>query len=497
MLKMVAFDYGAGSGRAILGQYDGQGLTMSEVHRFTNEPVAVGGSLYWDLLRLYHELKQGLLHCVQQGHGDLACIAIDTWGVDFGLLDSRGALLGHPYHYRDGRTDGMIEFALQRLTKSEIYQYTGIAFQKFNTLYQLLAMRQTSPEILEQAATLLFMPDLLTYFLTGERVTEYTIASTSQMVNARTREWAWELLNRLELPGNLLTPVIQPGTMIGPLTPAIRAELNLGAIPVAAVAEHDTASAVLAVPATGDFVYLSSGTWSLLGVETSAPVLSETAMTLNYTNEGGVRNTYRLLKNVMGLWLLQECKRVWDRSGAAVSLPKLDRLAGEAKAFGFLIDPDDDLFYLPGGMPDKIREYCRRTGQPEPREMGETVRCIMESLALKYRMTIEGLERIVGKALPVIHVVGGGSKIAMLNQFTANATGKPVMAGPVEATALGNLGAQLMALGELSQMVEVRQLIRSSCEVREYHPQDTAQWDEAYGRFKTIVARGLTSGRPE
>lgn len=489
MLKMMAFDYGASSGRGFLGQYDGTKLTMREIHRFANEPVTLRGSLYWDLLRLYHELQQGLLQCVQAGNGDLACIAIDTWGVDFGLLDRRGDLLGHPYHYRDGRTDGLIDLALQRMTKQEIYQITGIAFQKFNTLYQLLAMQQTVPKRLEEAETLLFMPDLLTYFLTGERITEYTIASTSQMLDVQTREWAGELLDRLELPiRHLLTPIVQPGTRIAPLAPSVRTELNLGAIPVAAVAGHDTASAVLAVPASGEFLYLSSGTWSLLGVETAFPVLSETAMTLNYTNEGGVGQRYRLLKNVMGLWLLQECQRFWDRSGAAVSLPELDRLAEKAPAFISLIDPDDDLFYHPGGMPDKIKAYCRRTGQPEPIGMGATVRCILESLALKYRMTIEGLEQVVGKTLPAIHVVGGGSKIALLNQFTANVTGKLVVAGPMEATAFGNLGAQLMALGELKGVAEVRQLINKSCQVREFQPCDMAQWNEAYDRFKTIVA---------
>lgn len=488
MTKLLAFDYGASSGRAILGTYNGKTLDLKEVHRFLSDPVMLNGSFHWDILRLFHEMKQGILNVMKSGEKDISGIGVDTWGVDFGLLGPKGELLGNPYHYRDGRTEGMIEIASQWVPKKEIYEQTGIAFQKFNTLYQLLAMKTENSPLLEKASTLLFIPDLLNYFLTGEKVTEYTIASTSQMYNPVAGDWAGSLLSKLGIPQNILTPVVPSGTLVGRVSPSIASELNASGIPVIAVAGHDTGSAVVSVPATTEkYAYLSSGTWSLMGVELPSPIINEKTFRLNYTNEGGINGTTRLLKNIMGLWIYQECKRAWDKSGEALTFDQLEDQASKASPFTSLIDPDHDSFYSPGNMPQKVMEYCKNTAQPIPETKGGIVRCIMESLALKYRMTLEGLEEIVGYKLPVVHIVGGGSKNIMLNQFTANATGKPVIAGPVEATAIGNLVCQLIALKEVSSLSQGRLLVKNSFPVLEYEPQEESRWNEAYERFLKLV----------
>jgi rhamnulokinase len=488
MLKLLAFDYGASSGRAMLGRFNGEKLDISEVHRFPNDPVTVNGSFFWDILRLFHEMKQGIIRCAKNGDADLAGIGVDTWAVDFGLLDVKGELLGNPYHYRDSRTEDMMELAAGRVSKREIYNATGIAFLKFNTLYQLLAMKEQNSPLLEKAQTLLMIPDLLNYFLTGEKVSEYTNVSTTQMMNAGTRDWDRELLVRIGIPDRVLTGIVSAGTLLGKIKPDVAAELNVGQLPVITVAEHDTGSAVASVPASqGKFAYISSGTWSLMGVESMVPVMNETTYNLNYTNEGGINNTYRLLKNIMGLWIFQECKRQWDKTGEALGFGELERLAEGAPPFVSFIDPDDDLFYGPGGMPEKVREYCKQTGQKTPDTKGEIVRCVMESLALKYRVVIEGLEKIIGYFLPVIHVVGGGCQNTMLNRFTANATGKLVITGPVEATAIGNLVAQLMALKEVAGLDEARMVVRKSFPMNEYQPVDTGLWDETYQRFITLI----------
>lgn len=495
MLKLLAFDYGASSGRAILGKFDGEKLTLSETHRFSNDPVTVNGRAYWDILRLFHEMKQGINKCVQNGDADLAGVGVDTWGVDFGLLDSSGDLLGNPVHYRDPRTEGMVEIAAGRVSKEEIYLTTGIAFQKFNTLYQLLSMREKKSPLLEKARTMLFVPDLFNYFLSGEQASEYTIASTSQMLSAATRNWAWVMLDRIGIPTGILKKLVNPGTILGKLRKELAAELKVPRIPVITVAEHDTGSAVVSVPANeGKFAYLSSGTWSLLGAETNNPVINETTYKLNYTNEGGINQTARLLKNIMGLWILQECKQEWDREAKKLGYEELEQMAEQAEPFGSLIDPDHQLFYSPGMMPEKITEYCRITKQKIPGAKGEMVRCILESLAFKYRMALDGLETVVGSSLDVIHIVGGGSLNTMLNQFTANATGKPVLTGPVEATAMGNLLAQLIALGEVGNLQQARMLVRKSVSVTEYTPRETGNWNEVYQRFKKLVAESVDQG---
>lgn len=488
MLKLLAFDYGASSGRGILGKFNGETLELNEVHRFSSDPVMLNGSFHWDVLRLFHEMKQGIHKCVKNGEKDIAGIGVDTWGVDFGLLGKTGELLGNPYHYRDNRTEGMIEEACKFVSKREIYEQTGIAFQKFNTLYQLLSMKLENSPILEKAETMLFMPDLFNYFLTGEKVSEYTITSTAQMYNPKAGGWATELLSKMGIPDRILTEVINAGTLMGKVSKGVSEELNISNIPVIAVAGHDTGSAVVSVPAIeGKYAYLSSGTWSLMGVELPFPIINDTTYSLNYTNEGGINNTTRLLKNIMGLWIYQECKRAWDKADEVLSFDQLEEQAEKSEAFASLIDPDNDLFYSPDNMPQKVREFCRATNQKVPESKGAVVRCVMESLALKYRMTLEGLEEIVGYKIPVVHVVGGGSKNIMLNQFTANATGKPVITGPVEATAVGNLVCQLIALKEISSLNEGRMLVKRSFATQEYIPLDCGQWDESYGRFKGIL----------
>ncbi len=484
MLNLLAFDYGASSGRAMAGIYDGSVLKLEEFHRFANEPVMTNGSLNWDILRLFHEMKQGIGKTAKAGLGGIASIGIDTWGVDFGLLDSSGRLLGNPFHYRDANTEGILEEAYGIIPQKELYERTGIQFMEFNTLFQLLSMRLKGIPILEKAETLLFTPDLLRYFLTGEKSTEYTIASTSQMLDAQKGGWACDLLERFGIPTKILTEIVDAGTMAGRLSEAVASELGTARIPVVAAAGHDTASAVVAVPALeGKYAFLSSGTWSLLGVESPTPVINDSTFKLNYTNEGGYGRNTRLLKNIMGLWLYQECKREWDRAGGKESFDELEAAAANSPKFASLINPDDISFLRPGHMSDKIREYCGKTGQKQPESKSAVVRCILESLALKYRMAIEGLEEILGYKLPVLHMVGGGCKNRLLSQFTANAIGRPVIAGPIEATSTGNIVTQLLALGEVASLKEGRELVRRSFPVEEYLPEDTAQWDEAYGRF--------------
>ncbi len=491
-MKLLAYDFGASSGRAVLGTYDGNRLETEVLWRFSNDPVQVGDTLHWDTLRLLHETKQGLYAAKRANHADLAGIGIDTWGVDYGLLDKRGALLGNPVHYRDMRTSGYLAKADARVGKAEIYRQTGIQFMEINTLYHLMVQAGLEPEVLERAEALLFTPDLMGYFLTGVRTCERTIASTSQMLNPESGEWARDMLAKLGVPTHMLLPVTDPLCRLGVLSAQVREELGIGAVPVLSIGGHDTASAVVAVPAEGgDFAYLSSGTWSLMGVELPAPVLSDAAYRLNVTNEGGVNRTTRLLKNIMGLWILQECKRDWDRKGEVVSFDDLAAAAEREPAFRCLIDVDADEFGKPVHMEEKIRAYCMRTGQPAPESKGAVVRCIMESLAMKYRKTFGELETLTGRRIPVLHVVGGGSRDTMLNQFTADALNRPVLTGPSEATALGNLAGQLMALGEIANLSEARALIRRSVEPGIVQPRNAAAWDEGYARFEAVLAKNV------
>ena len=490
MLNILAFDYGASSGRGILGKFDGNKIFISEIHRFNNEPISINNSIYWDILRLFYEMKKGIRKCINISNNDISGIGVDTWGVDFGILDKNGDLLCNPYHYRDNRTEGMIEKASSYMSKEEIYNTTGIAFQKFNSIYQLLSMKEKSHPVYDKIQTLLFTPDLLNYFLTGNKLSEYTIASTSQMLNIKTNNWAEEMLKEMNLSSGILTDIINPGTIYGNLKKDIADELNTKSIPVISVCEHDTGSAVVAVPAANKkYAYISSGTWSLLGIESDIPIINKKSFNVNYTNEGGINSTFRFLKNIIGLWILQECKREWDRVGEIIDYNDLVLLAEKEKSFDSLIDPDNEVFYSPGDMINKIALYCKKTNQKIPETKGEIVRCILESLALKYRMAVEELEDIIGYNLSVIHIVGGGSQNKMLNQFTANSTGKKVISGPVEATAIGNLMVQLLALNEVSDLEQIRTIVTNSFLIEECEPFDIDLWDEAYDRFKKLVAK--------
>ncbi|MDH7568459.1 MAG: rhamnulokinase family protein [Armatimonadota bacterium] len=487
--KFLAIDLGAESGRGVLGILVEDRLTLEEVHRFPNGPVRVLDSLHWDVLRLFAEIKNALRRCVQTHGTQIQGIGVDTWGVDFGLLGRGDVLLGNPYHYRDRRTDGMLEEAFRRVPREEIFQRTGIQFMKLNTLYQLLAMRVQNSPLLEVAETLLMMPDLMNFFLTGSKVTEFSIATTTQFYDPRKRGWANQLLEQMDLPTHLLTEIVPPGSAVGMLLRSVAEETGVRRLPVVAPAAHDTGSAVAAVPARGDdWCYISSGTWSLMGIESPEPLIDERSLRYNFTNEGGVGRTFRFLKNIMGLWLVQECRRAWERQGERYSYDELTEAAAAAPPFVSMVEPDDESFLAPSDMPAAIRAFCGRTGQPQPEGVGPMVRCALESLALKYRWVMEKLEEIRGRRLETIHIVGGGSQNRLLNQFTADATGRPVLAGPVEATAIGNVLMQAIARGRLGSLEEAREVVRRSFEVQTFVPGNRDGWEEAYARYLKLCA---------
>jgi rhamnulokinase len=489
--SFLAFDLGAESGRAMLGQFDGERVRLSQVHRFPNGPVRLPDGLHWDVLRLWTEIKRGLALTVEAHGAGLASVGLDTWGVDFGLLDRDGALVSNPYHYRDDRTDGMVEEAWRRVPRAEIFECTGIQFMQLNSVYQLLAMVVNDSPALGIADTFLTMPDLFNYWLTGRKVCEFSNATTTQCYDPRAGDWAWPLLERLGIPSRIFPEIVPTATVIGELLPAVIEEVNvpgLAGLPVIAPACHDTGSAVAAVPAAGaDFVYISSGTWSLMGAELQEPAINEKSLAFDFTNEGGVGGTFRFLKNIMGLWLVQECRRMWAREGEVFSYDELTRMAAEAAPLQALVDPDCAEFLKPGDMPSRLRAFCEKTGQPVPQSNGEVVRCALESLALKYRWILERLEEILGRRLEPIHIVGGGSQNRLLNQFAADATGRVVVTGPVEATAVGNVIVQMMALGQIGSLEEGRRIVRNSFEVASYEPTGRPEWDDAYSRFLAIV----------
>jgi rhamnulokinase len=488
--NFIAIDLGASNGRVLLGRWDGSRFDLHELHRFANGPVNVLGSLHWNVLQLWSEIKTGLARYAQQWNEPLAGIGLDTWGVDYALLDRAGRLLGNPYHYRDARTDGMVQRAFELVGRDAIFDATGIQFMQLNTLYQLLSMVERRDPQLLAAERLLMLPDLFHYWLTGRQVAEYTIASTSQMLDARSRVWAAGLLASLGIPADILPRVVMSGAVLGELRPEVVDETGLRhAPPVIAVGSHDTASAVAAVPGLdARSAYISSGTWSLVGVETPQPVIDQRALALNFTNEGGASGNIRLLKNVTGLWLLQESRRQWQRAGHDYSWGELMALAAAAPPFGSLIDPDAREFASPGDMPAAIRAYCRRSGQPEPDSVGAVVRCCLESLALKARWVIEALESLLGHPLETIRIVGGGSQNALLAQWTADACQRPVVAGPVEATALGNLMVQAIAAGHLADVAAGRQAVAASVELHAFEPGPAEPWQEAWGRFQGLLA---------
>lgn len=484
--RVLAFDFGASSGRAIIGCFDGDKITLEEVHRFSNDPVSVGGTVYWDVLRLFYEIKQGIIKAKIAGGFD--SIGIDTWGVDFGLIDSEGKLMENPVHYRDARTVGLVDEAFKTMPKEKLYGITGIQFMELNTLFQLISLKKYRPWMLERADKMLFMPDLFGYMLTGKMCAEYSIASTSQLIDLDKRTWSKEILDAFGIKESVFAPLIQPGTVLGELSKEVCEECGVDPVPVISVCGHDTQSAITSVPCEdGDFAFLSSGTWSLFGTELDKPIVNETSMNINITNEGGFDGSTGFLKNIIGLWLIQESRRQWKREGKEYSYADLEKLALAAEPFKCFIDPDAPEFVPHGNIPERVREFCRKTGQFVPETVGEIMRCIYESLAMKYRLTFEKLRECTERDYPVIHVIGGGTKDGLLCQMTANSCDRTVKAGPIEATVMGNVAVQLMSDGSVKNIGQARKIVADSSELKTFEPKDTDKWAGAYEDFLKII----------
>lgn len=485
MKNLLAFDLGASNGRAILGQLEDGKLTMRELHRFENNYIEMNGVFYWDLPYLYNQLKQGFLAFKHANVGDLDCFGIDTWGVDYGLLDKNGHLLNNPRAYRYAVDEDMTE-TNKIIDFPTLFSRTGIANQNFNTVYQLYRRKRQGDVALEQAQTLLMMSDLLGYFLTGEAKSEYTNVTTSMLYNPTTRDWDWETIRTLEIPEHIFTEIDRAGQIRGKLRPELAQELGINQANYAAVGTHDTASAVAAIPGSGSFAFCSSGTWSLFGVETDAPILTQDVREANFANEGTIQGGFRPLKNIMGLWLIQECRRDWIKAGNKYSWDEIVKEARTAAPLRSIIDPDFGEFFAGGDMVKKIQKFCSDTKQPVPETVGEIARCIYESLALKYRWALERLEEIKGQSIDTLNIVGGGIQNKLLNQMVADSINRPVITGPVEGAAIGNLLAQAMALGEVKDLVELRQVVRNSESVETYHPNHTADWELAYQKLLSL-----------
>ncbi len=484
--RVLAFDFGASSGRAIIGCFDGDKITLEEVHRFSNDPVSVGGTVYWDVLRLFYEIKQGIIKAKIAGGFD--SIGIDTWGVDFGLIDSEGKLMENPVHYRDARTVGLVDEAFKTMPKEKLYGITGIQFMELNTLFQLISLKKYRPWMLERADKMLFMPDLFGYMLTGKMCAEYSIASTSQLIDLDKKTWSKEILDAFGIKESVFAPLVQPGTVLGELSKEVCEECGVDPVPVISVCGHDTQSAITSVPCEdGDFAFLSSGTWSLFGTELDKPIVNETSMNINITNEGGFDGSTGFLKNIIGLWLIQESRRQWKREGKEYSYADLEKLALAAEPFKCFIDPDAPEFVPHGNIPERVREFCRKTGQYVPETVGEIMRCIYESLAMKYRLTFEKLRECTERDYPVIHVIGGGTKDGLLCQMTANSCDRTVKAGPIEATVMGNVAVQLMSDGSVKNIGQARKIVANSSELKTFEPKDTDKWAGAYEDFLKII----------
>ncbi len=489
----LAIDLGAESGRVMAGMFDGKHVRLEELHRFSNGPVNVADTLRWDLLRLWSQIQVGLQKAAARFGQSIVSVGVDTWGVDFVLLSKTGEMLGQPYHYRDARSRGVMEHTFQRVPRAEVFANTGLQFMEINSLYQLLAMNETNPALVEMADKFLMIPDFFHWLLSGSRVVEFTNATTSQMYHPTNRDWSREMLRKLGLPTQMFPEVVGPGTKLGRLREDVARRAGLPRLEVVAPATHDTGAAIVAVPTertgSANWAYISSGTWSLMGLELPHAVLSQRALELNVTNEGGIDGTYRLLKNIMGLWLVQECRKSFERSGSAYDYGLLAQVARDARPFRAFVDPDDPAFLAPHDMPEAMRDWCRSTNQEIPDTDGGLVRCALESLALKYRIVLGWLEELSGEKTDVIHIVGGGTQNELLNQFTANATGRPVVTGPVEATALGNILVQARTAGSIGSLAEIRNVVRASSVMQRYEPQNMSQWNDAYGRFIELLKR--------
>lgn len=481
--RILAFDFGASSGRAMIAELKDGKIEIKEIHRFSNDPVLVGKMLSWDVLRLFHEIKQGIVLAVQDGGFD--SIAIDTWGVDFGLINKHGELIGNPVHYRDARTEGIPEEVFSVVPEEEIYSIAGTQKMNFNTLYQLYYLTKYRPEVLAQAETALLMPDLFAYMLTGEKRLEYTNASTTNLIDAKKREISTELLDKLGIRKDLFPKMIHPGEVYGNLLPEICEELHCESVPVIAAPTHDTASAVAAVPTKEkDYAYISCGTWSLLGTVNDEPITTPESCTVGFTNEGAHDGKIRYLRNIIGLWLIQQSRGEWKRQGLNVSFDEMETSARAAEPFKCFINPDAPVFNPPGNMPKRVVDYCRETGQYVPNGMGEILRCIYQSLAMKYRMAIEELEAISGKKFEKIYMIGGGIKDELLCQMTADACGKTVVAGPVEATVTGNIVVQMLSFGMIKDETEAKDVIINSTDIKTFTPNGTGEWAEKFAEFK-------------
>jgi len=491
----LAVDLGAETGRVMAGLWDGKRIRLEELHRFPNGPVEIANSLRWDVLRIWAEIQNGLSQAARFHGKNVKSVGVDAWGVDSVLLSKSDEVVCQPFHYRDARTRGLMEKAFARVPRAEIFAATGLQFMELNTLYQLLALQRDSPEILAASDRLLMMPDFFHWCLCGAKVAEFTEATTTQFFHPTKREWSYGLLKKFGLPIAILPPVVEPGTALGQLRASLTTRTGLGQVQVIAPASHDTGSAVVAVPVAnsdeGTWAYLSSGTWSLMGLELRQAQLSPKVLEFNITNEGGVDGTYRVLKNITGLWLVQQCKRAFERNGKTVEYAQLVRLAKAAPALRSFVDPDNPRFVNPPSMPAAIQEFCKETGQPVPQTEGALIRCALESMALKYQVVLSRLEEVGGKRIETIHVVGGGSKNPLLNQFTADACNRQVLAGPVEATALGNVLIQARACGEIGSLAELRAIVSKSTDVETFSPKasSVSLWQEARERFASLLPR--------
>lgn len=485
--NLLAFDLGASNGRAILGQFDGERITMRELHRFENNYVEMNGVFYWDTPYLYRQLKQGLLAFRQGGFGDLDSFGIDTWGVDFGLLDKNGQLVGIPRSYRLG-TQEDIDAVKEQIPADVLYSRSGIdTGLAFNTLYQLYRRKREGDPALEIADTMLLTPDLLGYFLTGEKGTEYTIATTTQLYNPTTKDWDWETIRQLGLPEHIFTKIDKTGTIRGHLREEICEEIGINPAAFVAVGSHDTASAVAAIPGKGSFAFCSSGTWSLFGAEMDQPDLSLEAAAAGFSNEGTIQGGFRPLQTIIGMWIIQECRRDWLKNGMDISWDGVVMEAQKAEPLRSIIDPDAQEFYAGGNMEKKIQEFCRRTGQPVPETVGQVARCVYESLALKYRHALEGLEKMKGQRIDSLNIVGGPINNRFLDQLIADSIDRQVVTGPVEGAAIGNLLTQAMALGDIADLDTLRQVVRNSENVEIWEPNHTAAWEDAYQKLLTFI----------
>jgi rhamnulokinase len=491
----IGVDLGAESGRVMAGLWNGRRMRLQELHRFANGPVEIAGTLRWDVLRLWSEIQHGLAIAARDFGKAVRSVGVDTWGVDFTLLSKSNELLSQPFHYRDARTRGMMQRAFKRVPRAEIFASTGLQFMELNTLYQLLALRENNPEILAATDCLLMMPDFFHWCLSGRQVAEFTNATTSQLFDPVRRTWSDPLLKKFDLPRRIFPKTVSPGTKIGSLRKSVATRTGLAPVDVIVPATHDTGSAVAAVPVRqagqGTWAYISSGTWSLMGLELPMALLSDRVLEFNLTNEGGVEGTYRLLKNIAGLWLVQQCKKSFERAGDKIEYDDLVRLAEAAPPLKFLIDPDDASFANPDDMPEAIQRFCRKTGQRAPDSKGAIVRCALESIALKYQTMLQRLEQVSAEPVAIIHIVGGGSRNALLSQFAADACNRPVVTGPVEATVLGNVLVQARARGEIGSLAELREVVRKSCEVESFEPKldKVEAWREASGRFAELARR--------